>query len=93
MSLQFEWDDKKARANKRKHEITFEEASTIFGDPLSLTIPDPAHSIGEDRFITFGNSVKGKLIVVVHIEQNDIIRIISARKATNNEKKQYEHGQ
>ena len=92
MALQFEWDSKKAESNKRKHGITFEEASTIFGDPLSITVHDPAHSIGEDRFITIGTSVNNKLIVVVHTDRNDIIRIISARKATRNERRQYEQG-
>jgi uncharacterized DUF497 family protein len=92
MALRFEWDSKKALSNKRKHGITFEEASTIFGDPLSITIHDPAHSIGEDRFITVGTSANGRLIVVVHTERDDIIRIISARNATRNEKRQYEQG-
>ncbi len=92
MALQFEWDDKKAQSNKRKHGITFGEASTIFGDPLSITIPDPAHLIGEDRFITIGTSANGKLIVIVHTERDDIIRIISARNATRNERRQYEQG-
>ena len=92
MALQFEWDSKKSQSNKRKHGITFEEASTIFGDPLSITIDDSAHSIGEDRFVTIGTSVNDKLIVVAHTERNDIIRIISARKATRNEKRQYEQG-
>jgi len=92
MALRFEWDSKKAQANSRKHGITFEEASTIFGDPLSITIPDPAHSIGEDRFITIGTSVNNKLIVVVHTDRDDIIRIISARKAIRNEIRQYEQG-
>lgn len=92
MALQFEWDSKKAQSNKKKHGITFEEASTIFGDLLSITIADPAHSIGEDRFITIGRSINDKLIVVVHTDRDDIIRIISARKAARNEKKQYEQG-
>jgi uncharacterized DUF497 family protein len=92
VALQFEWDSRKTQVNKRKHGITFEEASTVFGDALSLTIPDPAHSIGEDRFITIGTSVKNRLIVVVHTDRGDIIRIISARKVTGNERKQYEQG-
>jgi len=92
MALQFEWDFKKSQSNKRKHKITFEEATTIFGDPLSITIHDPAHSTGEDRFITIGISVNNQLIVVVHTDRNDIIRIISARKATKNERIQYEQG-
>jgi uncharacterized DUF497 family protein len=92
MALQFEWNDKKARLNKRKHKLTFEEASTIFGDSLSVTIPDTVHSIGEDRFITIGTSINNRLLVVVHTDRGDIIRIISARKATQNEKRQYENG-
>jgi len=92
MSLRFEWNDKKARLNIRKHGIAFEEASTVFGDPLSITIPDTVHSIDEDRFITIGTSVKNKLLIVVHTDCDDIIRIISVRKATGNEKKQYENG-
>jgi uncharacterized DUF497 family protein len=92
VALQFEWDSRKAQVNKRKHGIAFEEASTVFSDALSLTISDPAHSIGEDRFITIGISVKDRLIVVVHTDRGDIIRIISARKVTGNERKQYEQG-
>jgi uncharacterized DUF497 family protein len=78
--------------NIRKHGITFEEASTIFGDPLSRTIPDPYHSIGEDRFVTIGSSAKGRIFVVVHTDRQDVIRIISARKPTKNERSQYELG-
>lgn len=92
MSLRFGWDTRKAQSNKKKHGITFEEASTIFGDPLSITIHDPAHSIGEDRFITIGTSINDKLIVVVHADHDDIIRIISARRAIRGEKRQYEQG-
>jgi len=92
MSLRFEWNDKKARLNIRKHGIAFEEASTVFGDPLSITIPDTVHSIDEDRFISIGTSVNDKLLVVVYTDYNDIVRLISARKATGNEKKQYENG-
>ncbi len=92
MTLRFEWDSKKAQSNKRKHGITFEEASTIFSVPLSITIHDPAHSIGEDRFITIGTAINDKLIVVVHADRDDIIRIISARRATKNERRQYEQG-
>ena len=91
MTLSFEWDSRKARSNKKKHGITFEEASTVFGDILSITIDDHGHSVGEDRFVTVGTSVNDRLIVVVHTEHDDIIlRIISARKATSRERKQYE---
>jgi uncharacterized DUF497 family protein len=90
MALIFEWDNRKAQSNKRKHGITFEEASTIFSDSLSITIPDPSHSISEERFVTVGMSVSDKLIVVVHTNRGDIIRIISARRATRREREQYE---
>ncbi len=92
MALRFEWHNKKALLNKRKHRITFEEASTVFEDSLSLTIPDPAHSVCEDRFITIGTSARNRLIVVVHTDRYDVIRIISARRAVRNERKQYELG-
>jgi uncharacterized protein len=90
MPLNFEWDAKKARSNLTKHDVSFEEASTVFGDPLSLTIPDPAHSQSEDRFIMLGTSHTGKLLVVVHTERGDSIRIISARRASRRERKNYE---
>ena len=90
MPLQFEWDDSKAKLNVAKHGVSFEEASTVFGDPLSLTISDPAHSQAEDRFILLGHSHRQRLLVVVHTERGDKIRLISARRASRNERKQYE---
>ena len=90
MPLSFEWDESKAKANLAKHGLSFEEASTVFGDPLSLTIPDPAHSQAEDRSIIVGNSHRQKLLVVVHTERGDNIRIISARRATRKERENYE---
>jgi uncharacterized DUF497 family protein len=91
MGLTFEWDDRKARANLRKHGVSFEEASTIFGDPLSITIPDPLHSDDEERFVTIGStSDHRRILVVVHVDRNGRIRIISARPATLRERKQYE---
>jgi uncharacterized DUF497 family protein len=90
MALFFEWDDKKARLNKRKHEVTFDEALTVFGDLLSVTVPDPGHSIGEDRLVTIGLSINNRLIVVVHTDRDDIIRVISARRATRHEREHYE---
>ena len=90
MGLLFEWDSRKALSNKKKHGITFEEASTVFADILSITIDDPGHSADEDRFVTVGTSVNERLIVVVHTEHDDFIRIISARKVTRHERKQYE---
>ncbi len=90
MSLTFEWDDAKAEQNERKHGVSFGEAAAIFGDPLSLTIDDPLHSYGEERFVTIGESAQHRLLVVVHTERGDRIRIISAREATSREQKDYE---
>ena len=90
MALTFEWDKKKAAANFRKHGVSFEEAATAFGDRLSVTIADPDHSRGEDRFILVGLSASGRLLVVAHAERLDTIRIISARLATRGEKVNYE---
>lgn len=90
MPLAFEWDEKKARSNLAKHAVSFEEASTVFGDPLSLTIPDPAHSQAENRFIVLGQSHQGKMLVVVHTERGEHIRVISARRASRKERRNYE---
>jgi hypothetical protein len=93
MSLQFSWNPRKAEANRRKHGVTFEEAATAFGDPLSITIPDPDHSVGENRFILIGQSNRPRLLVVVHLElAEDSIRLISARPATRRERRAYEEG-
>jgi uncharacterized DUF497 family protein len=93
MGLIFEWDPKKATQNKKKHGVSFEEASTVFNDPLSLRIPDPVHSTpDEPRFVTVGQSSRGETLVVVHCERGDATRIISARKATRYERKAYEEG-
>ena len=90
MPLTFEWDSRKARSNLAKHGVGFQETSTIFGDPLSLTIPDPEHSLSEERYITVGRAFSGKLLVVVHTERGDNIRIVSARRASRRERKFYE---
>jgi len=90
MSLYFKRDENKAGRNSTKHGVSFEEATTLFGDPLSLTIRDPAHSSEEQRFITVGESVDHRLLVAVHTERGDNIRIISAREATRKEGRQYE---
>ena len=90
MALTFEWDTNKGRRNLTKHGISFEESSTVFGDPRSLTIPDPVHSKMEDRFVAIGASHRGKLLVVVHTERGDNIRIISARVASRRERRTYE---
>jgi len=88
--MKFEWDSAKAQENLLSHGVSFEEATTVFGDALAGTIPDPDHSEGEVRFVTIGWTANGRLIVVSHSEEGDTIRIISAREATSHERKQYE---
>lgn len=88
--MRFEWDPKKAKKNLRKHGVSFEEAVTVFYDPLSATFDDPDHSVGEDRFITIGLSSRDRLIVVAHAERGESIRIINARPATAQERKKHE---
>lgn len=90
MSIIIEWDPKKARSNLSKHNVSFEEATTVFTDSMSITIPDPLHSNEEERFIIVGQSARFRLLVVVHTDQEDKIRIISARLATARERKTYE---
>ncbi len=90
--LRFGWDDAKAQSNFAKHGVAFEEAASVFGDPLALTFTDPDHSLGEKRWLTFGVSYSGRLLVVAHTERGRFIRIISARKATRRERGVYEHG-
>jgi len=91
--LKFECDNAKAQANLAKHGVSFEEAASVFGDPLALTFSDPDHSVGEARFLTFGLSRNGRLLAVAHAERGrNIIRIISARRATRHEKGIYEQG-
>jgi hypothetical protein len=90
MPLTFEWDPGKARSNITKHGITFEEASTAFADSSSLTIPDPEHSHSEERYVTMGMALTGKLLVVVHTDRGDNIRLISARRASRRERRNYE---
>ena len=90
--MRFEWNALKAAANLRKHGISFGEAASVFYDPLSATGDGPDHSLEERRFVTFGMSSSGRLLVVAHLEQDDAIRIISARLATRAERKLYEEG-
>jgi uncharacterized protein len=90
--VRFAWDPEKAAGNRRKHRVSFEEASTALRDPLAMTGSDPDHSVGESRFVTFGVSSQDRLLVVSHAEEGDIIRIISARPATRQERRIYEEG-
>ena len=90
--MRFEWNALKAIANLRKHGVSFDEAATVFLDPLSATGDDPDHSLDERRFVTFGMSSSGRLLVVAHAQHEDAIRIITARIATRAERKLYEEG-
>lgn len=86
----FEWDDEKAKANFRKHNVHFEEAISVYHDPFLLTFPDPEHSDNEQRRLNIGYSSKGRILVVIHTEIKDHIHIISCRKATKKERRFYE---
>ena len=89
--VEFEWDDVKAESNLKKHSVSFEEGATIFNDPEIATIFDPDHSKDEERYISIGTSIQGNLLVIVHTERGERIRLISCRKATNTERKVYEN--
>lgn len=86
----FDWDDAKARSNEQKHGVSFEEAASVFSDWAQVTHSDPSHSTDEDRFVTIGVSVRDRLLVVVHADREDEVRIISARPATRFERQIYE---
>jgi uncharacterized DUF497 family protein len=88
--VKFEWDARKAKANVENHGITFEEASTAFADWDSITVPDPEHSIGEERWYLLGVSERGNLLVICHTERGESVRIISAWRADTRQRKQYE---
>ena len=88
--MNFEWDPGKARQNRRKHRVSFQEAATVFGDPLAVTYPDPDHSISEQRFVTVGMSSAGRVLIVAHVDRDENVRIISSRKTTQRERKHYE---
>jgi uncharacterized protein len=88
----FEWDARKAAANFKKHGVTFEDASSVFFDPLAITYPDPDHSLDELREVTLGYTMKKDLVFVSHRARGERIRIIGARSATRTERRQYEEG-
>lgn len=90
--MRFEWDPKKAATNLKKHGVSFQEAATVFGDPLAITFQDPDHSKDEERQLTFGLSLQKRLIVVSHTERQDVTRIISARSMERKERVIYEQG-
>jgi uncharacterized DUF497 family protein len=89
-AMRFLWDPRKAASNQRKHGVGFQEATTVFDDSLSVTVPDPDHSVAEERFLLLGLSNRRRLLVVAHSEQSESIRIISARRANRRERRIYE---
>jgi uncharacterized DUF497 family protein len=93
VSYEFEWDKAKAEENLSRHGVTFDEAATVFGDPLSVLIPDPDHSINEERYLVIGMSTANRLLVVAFVERPPRTRLISARLATRSERRDYEEGQ
>jgi uncharacterized protein len=90
--VDFEWDPRKAAQNSQKHGVSFQEASTVFADLLSVTVADPDHSDNEARYLTIGTSYRGRLMMVSHTDRSDTVRIISARILTRAERKAYEQG-
>jgi uncharacterized DUF497 family protein len=90
--MDFEWDPDKDAENQRKHAVAFDEASTVFGDPLGWTIDDPGHSTDEHRFLTTGSSTSQRIIIVAHTDREGRVRIISAREVTAAERRTYEEG-
>ena len=88
----FNWDPAKAEANRKNHRVDFREAASVLDDPLSTTFPDPLHSRLERRFISIGVSSRQRVLVVSHTEEGDVVRIISARRATPHERSFYEEG-
>lgn len=90
--MEFEWDEDKAASNERKHGVSFLEAQTVFADPLALTGFDPDHSDEEDRYLTMGTSLDGRLLVIAHTDRENSVRIISAREASRRERRDYEDG-
>ncbi len=90
--LRFEWYGPKGAANRAKHKVTFDEAASVFRDPLGRIIDDPRHSEGEKRFVLLGQSEKRRLLVVMFTERGEAIHLISARRATRRERREYEEG-
>ncbi|HEY0323916.1 MAG TPA: BrnT family toxin [Pyrinomonadaceae bacterium] len=88
--MRFEWDENKAAANLARHGVSFEEAATVFGDPLSDTFDDPDHSAEERRFVIIGMSERGKMLIVAHTDDGEVVRLISAREPTWGEREFYE---
>lgn len=92
MAARFEWNSGKAQKNLRKHGVSFQEASTVFEDPLAIVLDDSVHSVREERYLLIGRSRRGRVLVVAHTERGRSVRLISARPATRREKRDYEQG-
>ena len=90
--MDHEWDQEKAASNLEKHGVTFEEATTVFGDPLYIDFYDPNHSVDEHRYLIMGQSTAGRLLIVSYTERDEVVRLISAREVTASERKAYEEG-
>ena len=90
--MDLEWDQEKAASNLEKHGVTFEEATTVFGDPLYIDFYDPNHSVDEHRYLIMGQSTAGRLLIVSYTERDEVVRLISAREVTASERKAYEEG-
>ena len=98
MKLTFEWDERKGRENRKVHKVGFEEAKTVFNDPFLISFPDDVHSAHEERLLSIGTSISGRVLLVVHTESYEadgviVVRIISARKATSSERRVYEENE
>ena len=93
MTLTFEWDEEKSKGTLRKHGVSFDEAKTVFNDPFAMTISDPEHSSREDRYLDMGMSSQGRILMVWYTERGRNIRIIGSRKATRNQRREYEEDQ
>jgi uncharacterized protein len=89
LALEFKWDPQKAAANLAKHKVSFEEAASVFGDPLGRIVADPRHSAEEDRFVLLGLSQNQRLLAVMYVDRDEVVRIISARRATRRERRNY----
>ncbi|HEX3253715.1 MAG TPA: BrnT family toxin [Pyrinomonadaceae bacterium] len=90
--MDYEWDEAKSASNREKHGVSFEEAATVFGDPLYVDFYDPDHSVDEHRYLIMGQSTAGRLLIVSYTERDEVVRLISAREVTSSERRAYEEG-
>ena len=90
--MDYEWDQEKAASNLEKHEVSFEEAASVFSDPLYIDFYDPDHSVDEHRYLIMGQSTAGRLLIVSYTERDDVVRLISAREMSSSERNAYEEG-